>query len=402
MLTKELGIDEAQVRKRVNKISSIERVKTNVEKEVGDKIREYQFAGVKVDEDFRRFYPYGGLASRVLGFTGGDNQGIIGLEVRYEDYLKGSNGRILTTTDARGIELEGVAEDRVEPVPGNDLLAIARAAIADPPVLVLDEAGQFVIPVLSGHLGGANELAQQIAESLHSAAVVTTATDVNGLFAVDVFARKNGLRVCNPEAIRHVSGKLLQGEIIVMAVDPACMSPEEMAELQPPKEVKLISWNEAQAEHAVDVWITKKEPQEDRKTLVLAPKTAVLGMGCRKNKSYNEIKQMIKTMVDSREIDLDDIYALASVDVKEKEPGLQELAQHLRVPFVVFSAGELKKVPGDFTASAFVAQTVGVDNVCERAAVAAADGGSLLIHKQAMDGVTIAVAKREKIVLQFV
>ena len=267
---------------------------------------------------------------------------------------------------------------------------------------MLDEAGQFVIPVLSGHLGGANELAQQIAESLHSAAVVTTATDVNGLFAVDVFARKNGLRVCNPEAIRHVSGKLLQGEIIVMAVDPACMSPEEMAELQPPKEVKLISWNEAQAEHAVDVWITKKEPQEDRKTLVLAPKTAVLGMGCRKNKSYNEIKQMIKTLVDSRKIDLDDIYALASVDVKEKEPGLQELAQHLRVPFVVFSAGELKKVPGDFTASAFVSRTVGVDNVCERAAVAAADGGSLLIHKQAMDGVTIAVAKREKIVLQFV
>ena len=273
---------------------------------------------------------------------------------------------------------------------------------SDPAVLVVDECGKFVISLLSGHLGGANELAQQIAEALHSTAVVTTATDVNGLFAVDVFARKNGLRVCNPEAIRHVSGKLLQGEIIVMAVDPACMSPEEMAELQPPKEVKLISWNEAQAEHAVDVWITKKEPREYSKTLILAPKTTVLGMGCRKSKSYNEIKQMIKTLVDSRKIDLDDIYALASVDVKEKEPGLWELAQHLRVPFVVFSAGELKKVSGDFTASAFVSRTVGVDNVCERAAVAAADGGSLLIHKQAMDGVTIAVAKREKIVLQFV
>lgn len=273
---------------------------------------------------------------------------------------------------------------------------------SDPAVLVVDECGKFVISLLSGHLGGANELAQQIAEALHSTAVVTTATDVNGLFAVDVFARKNGLRVCNPEAIRHVSGKLLQGEIIVMAVDPACMSPEEMAELQPPKEVKLISWNEAQAEHAVDVWITKKEPREYSKTLILAPKTTVLGMGCKKNKSYNEIKQMIKTLVDSRKIDLDDIYALASVDVKEKEPGLWELAQHLRVPFVVFSAGELKKVSGDFTASAFVSRTVGVDNVCERAAVAAADGGSLLIHKQAMDGVTIAVAKREKIVLQFV
>ena len=121
MLTKELGIDEAEARKRVNKISSIERVKTNVEKEVGDKIREYQFAGVKVDEDFRRFYPYGGLASRVLGFTGGDNQGIVGLEVKYEEVLKGINGTILTTTDARGIEQNGIGEKRKEPVEGFDL-----------------------------------------------------------------------------------------------------------------------------------------------------------------------------------------------------------------------------------------------------------------------------------------
>ena len=187
-----------------------------------------------------------------------------------------------------------------------------------------------------------------------------------------------------------------------MAVDPAGMSPEEVAKLQPPKEVKLISWKDAQAEHAVDVWITEKEPQEYRKTLILSPKTTVLGMGCRKNKSYNEIKQMVEMLISNGKVDADDIYALASVDVKEKESGLQELAQHLRVPFVVFSAGELKKVPGDFTTSAFVSQTVGVDNVCERAAVAAADGGGLLIHKQAMDGLTIAVAKREKIVLQFV
>ena len=122
MLTKELGIDEAEARKRVNKISSIERVKTNVVKRGrGDKIREYQFAGVKVDEDFRRFYPYGVLASRVLGFTGGDNQGIIGLEVKYEEVLKGINGTILTTTDARGIEQNGIGEKRKEPVEGFDL-----------------------------------------------------------------------------------------------------------------------------------------------------------------------------------------------------------------------------------------------------------------------------------------
>lgn len=120
-LSKCLGMEEAEVRKRVEKVSSMERIKTNVDKETGDKIREMELAGVKVDEDFKRYYPYNELASKALGFTGGDNQGIIGLEVKYEDYLKGSNGRILTTTDARGIELEGVAEDRVEPVAGKTL-----------------------------------------------------------------------------------------------------------------------------------------------------------------------------------------------------------------------------------------------------------------------------------------
>lgn len=122
MLVKELGISEETARKRVEKVSSIERVKTNVEKEVGDRIREYGLDGVKVDEDFKRYYPYGELASRVLGFTGGDNQGIIGLEVKYEEVLKGIDGKILTTTDARGIELNGIGESRVEPVAGYDLV----------------------------------------------------------------------------------------------------------------------------------------------------------------------------------------------------------------------------------------------------------------------------------------
>jgi len=116
-----LEMDEEQVRKRVEKISSIERVKSNVDKKTGDQIRNLGLDGVKVDEDFKRYYPYHELASKVLGFTGGDNQGIIGLEVKYEKYLKGIDGKILTTTDARGIELEGVAEDRKEPVTGNTL-----------------------------------------------------------------------------------------------------------------------------------------------------------------------------------------------------------------------------------------------------------------------------------------
>ncbi len=120
-LCAELEMEEETVRKRVEKVSSMEKIKTNVEKAVGDRIREYNMAGVKVDEDFKRYYPYDQTASKVLGFTGGDNQGIIGLEVRYEDVLKGTNGTILTVTDARGIELEGVAEDRVEPVVGHTL-----------------------------------------------------------------------------------------------------------------------------------------------------------------------------------------------------------------------------------------------------------------------------------------
>ena len=120
-LAQTLEMEEEIVRKKVEKVSSMERIKTNVDKETGDKIRDMELDGVKVDEDFKRYYPYNELASKVLGFTGGDNQGIIGLEVKYEEYLKGINGMILTTTDARGVELEGVAEDRLEPVAGNTL-----------------------------------------------------------------------------------------------------------------------------------------------------------------------------------------------------------------------------------------------------------------------------------------
>ena len=121
ILADELGIEKEMIRKRVEKVSSREKIKTNVEKETGDRIRAYELDGVKVDEDFKRYYPYGNLASKVLGFTGGDNQGIIGLEVKYENYLKGGNGMILTTTDARGIELADTLEDRVEPVSGDTL-----------------------------------------------------------------------------------------------------------------------------------------------------------------------------------------------------------------------------------------------------------------------------------------
>ena len=131
VLVDKLGIDEEKIRKKVEKVSSIERIRTNVEKETGDAIREENLAGVKVDEDYRRYYTYGSLASRVLGFTGGDNQGIIGLEVKYEEILKGQSGKILTVTDARGIELNGMGEKREEPEAGNNLRISLNADIQE-------------------------------------------------------------------------------------------------------------------------------------------------------------------------------------------------------------------------------------------------------------------------------
>lgn len=121
VLTKELGMSEETVRKRVEKVSSIERIKTNVEKETGDAIRAYELAGVKIDEDYKRYYPYNELASKIIGFTGGDNQGIVGIEVKYDEYLEGINGKILTLTDARGVEIKNAGERRSEPVEGDDL-----------------------------------------------------------------------------------------------------------------------------------------------------------------------------------------------------------------------------------------------------------------------------------------
>ncbi len=120
-LTKELGMSEEKIRKRVEKVSSIERIKSNVDKETGERIRAYGLSGVKVDEDYKRYYPYDTLASKVLGFTGGDNQGIIGLEVKYDEYLQGTNGKILTLTDARGVEIENAGESRLDPTDGNNL-----------------------------------------------------------------------------------------------------------------------------------------------------------------------------------------------------------------------------------------------------------------------------------------
>lgn len=271
----------------------------------------------------------------------------------------------------------------------------------DSAVLVLDETGKFVIPVLSGHLGGANELAEQIAEGIHGIPVITTATDVNHLFAVDVFARKNGFRVENPEKIRCVSGKVLRGEIITITFDEDCMGNKWLKKPELPDEVEFVPWNvfleqrEKTGERKiVDVLISRNAALFPFAEMVLVPKNLVLGIGCRKGKSCEELLRQIRGLEEEKRFQLCDIAAIASIDVKAEEPGLLELAQRLRVPFYVFSPEELLRVEGTFSSSEFVADTVGVDNVCERAAVAAADGGRLLLKKYAENGITISVGEK--------
>lgn len=269
----------------------------------------------------------------------------------------------------------------------------------DSPVLVLDEKGQYVIPILSGHVGGANELAQQLAQYLRAEAVITTATDLNQMFAIDTFAKKNNLWIENKEGIARVSGKLLAGEEIQIAVEP-----EHLAEpCLLPRGVRLLSRS---PEGEADVWIgTKAEfkkesfgqnvPTEMTNCLLLRPKEYIVGMGCRKGKEQEKIEAFLLQTLKNLGIEQWQVAALASIDAKREEEGLLAWGRKAGIPFLTYSKEELMSVEGKFRTSDFVERTVGVGNVCERAAMkACGQGGRLIYEKHAEDGMTIAVAKR--------
>lgn len=249
--------------------------------------------------------------------------------------------------------------------------------LTDPPVVVLDEMGINVIPVLSGHVGGANELALRIADFLNANAVITTATDVNDTFSVDVFAGKNSLGIANRTGIRKVSGKVLKGENIKISIEGYT-----------PKET-------------TDILIGSDVKAEDNALITLYPKLYCLGIGCKKDTPSEKIEKLIFRILNENDISMENIAGIASIDLKKKERGLIEFAQRHGLPFRTFSADELSMAKGSFTASAFVKEVTGTDNVCERAAVMAAGGGELVIRKQALDGVTAAAAVSKKITLDF-
>ena len=256
--------------------------------------------------------------------------------------------------------------------------------LKDSPVLVVDELGMNVIPILSGHFGRANELALRVASAINSNPVITTATDINDIFSVDYFAKKNGFGIHNKKAIKYLSTKLLNSQQILFKCK---LKKYSFVGIQP---------NNVLEGEPFDFLITENEKDfYDKETcLVMRPKRLVLGMGCKKGKSFEELYQFVNKYY--ADLDLEDnLFAIASADVKAEEIGLLKLAQYYGVPLLTYSPEELASLEGNFQDSDFVKEQIGVGNVCERAAMlTAGEGGTLVKSKLAENGMTLAVANR--------
>lgn len=256
-----------------------------------------------------------------------------------------------------------------------------QSKACDPAVLVLDEAGKFVIPLLSGHLGGANALAERIAKEIGAQPVLTTATDVRGLFAVDSWAKTHGFCIAEIPHIRYISGALLRGESvgIVSAFPIQTPLPDGVVQTENAENGFLIAYH------------TQQNPFLH--TLHLIPQCVTVGIGCRKGIPFETIDMVLQQALQQAQIDIRAVCQIASIDIKKEEVGLLVLAEKLHLPFLTYPAQVLQDAKGDFRASKFVQRQVGVDNVCERAAVCASNG-DILFHKFAKDGVTVAFAAK--------
>ena len=305
-------------------------------------------------------------------------EGIIATEESLNDWTKKNfyKNDALIFVGAAGIAVRAISP-------------FVKDKLNDIPVIVIDENASFVIPILSGHMGGANELSKKIAGVLNSEAVITTATDINGKFAVDVFAKKNSLFIENRDGIKEVSAKILAGEEIFLSAPDGKIDESKL-----PEGVKLTEYPPNKA----DILISDKKAYT-RAKIVLRPKEYILGIGCRKDKEFEEIIDFLTECLKEEGIEFSDLYAIASIDLKKDEEALNMLSRYLKIPFVTFTADELNAVKGNFSSSDFVKETTGVDNICERAAVLlAGEGGKLYFKKKAGNGVTIAFARRNWVI----
>lgn len=256
---------------------------------------------------------------------------------------------------------------------------------ADPAVVVVDEEGRFAIPILSGHLGGANDLARAVGRVCGAVPVLTTATDVNGVFAVDEWARRQNCTIANTGKIKEISGRLLAGGTVRVCSD------WPVAGALPPG---IQISEEEDCDIRVSLRTKTGETRVDGKdVLQLVPRIAVLGVGCKRGVSQEAIEEAMAAVLAEAGLCEQAVCGAATIDLKKNEPGLQAFCAAHRWPLHIYSAEQLRETAGSFTFSAFVEQVVGVDNVCERAAVLAA-GGPLWQKKRTRNGVAMAVALR--------
>ena len=269
----------------------------------------------------------------------------------------------------------------------------------DPAVLVIDECGQFVISLLSGHLGGANELAVRCAGYLHATPVVTTATDLHSRFAVDVFAKKNGCAIFHMKAAKEASAALLAGEKIGFysefpwegdLPDGLVLCGKDGIPSTTGTGQRNASAGEV-PETGIAVTL-HRSCLPFPNTVHVVPPAAVLGMGCRKGKDAASIQSAAIECLQEADLYKEALHSIASIDLKKEEPGLLSLAESWHLLFETFTEEELKTVKGEFTPSKFVKKITGVDNVCERSAVLASGQGTLIRKKTGRDGVTTALA----------
>ena len=247
---------------------------------------------------------------------------------------------------------------------------------SDPAVVVVDERERFVISLLSGHIGGANALAERLAAALGAVAVVTTATDVNGRFAVDAWAAEQGLRISSKEVAKAVSAAILEGPV------PLCADFPIIGALPP----GVVPGGTGE----VGICISWRKQSPFRQTLLLVPPVLRLGIGCRRGTSAEAIASVVDQVLEESGAAPGAVKLAASIDLKRDEPGLFSFCEQRGWPLRFYTAAELAAVGGDFTPSAFVRQVTGVDNVCERSALLGAE--QLLVKKTARDGVTAALA----------
>jgi len=253
-----------------------------------------------------------------------------------------------------------------------------QSKAADPAVICLDESGRYVIPILSGHLGGANALARRLAALTGGEAVITTATDLNGRFAVDLWAKRQDMALLQPERIKNVSAKILRGETVTID----CPWPV----VGPAPELTRLG-------RGADVVVSYRTREGG--ALQLVPRVLTLGIGCKRGTGADTLEAAFQTFCAERGIVPEAIECAASIDLKRDEAGLSRFCQAHGWPLRFYSAGELRGAPGEFTASAFVERVTGVDNVCERAAMLGA-GKRLIEKKYALGGVTFALAERQR------